>query len=97
MEQIREVRYRCTHIWPTDFQQRHKSNSVELKTVFSTNDSVTTGQLCAKKVWFIPYAKLKKKQLWMDFRCNYKAKNCKLPEENICDFRQRFLNAIPKI
>lgn len=83
------------HIYCQLIFNKDKSNSMELKTVFSS-DSVTTGQLYAKKVWFIPNAKLKKNSEWIS-DVTIKLKTVKLPEGNICDFRQRFLNTIPKI
>ena len=50
-----------------------------------------------KNVWFIPYAKLKKKNSERILDVTIKLKTVKLPEENICDFRQRFINTLPKI
>ena len=40
-----------------------------------------------KKVSFIPYAKLKKKNFEWILDVTIKLKTVKLPEENICDFR----------
>ena len=50
-----------------------------------------------KKSLIHTLCQIKKKNSEWILDVTIKLKTVKLPEENICDFRQRFLNAIPKI